>query len=569
MTSTSEIFAEIPLVEKHRLRLERLLQIATHDSDFHFEFGDRDVVGESQVVLKAGAAEVVSASPARLKGRVFNLLGHSLSGSWEWYDAARREDAQGKPGFASLWHALEDARVENRLVARWPGVEKYFLSNRLPNLGGNFLRRMRFREQLEIGLYLEGRGYSGARYARPVWAALERAAREISLGSHGESARDSYHAMLILYPSLAELLNLAPGKPLPQSDADQDSDADPSAKEEQPAELPPGSAPDFIEEEGLFSVGARRELRQFPEWFRPGSAPWFERDLGKKEIHPSAVRTYRQTIVEPPKGDVEIYRSVRREIQSEAGYLAHRLTNIIREEVYLRYAGYYRTGRLNKAKLWKQRIGNYRLFQRLVSGISQEVAFTLLVDESASMKGQEKYKIAMKAALLLGETLSFLHIPLEIIGFTTEDYEARSAMKLGLIPASDYRTTRCSPLEHRIYKRFDEFYSATRYRLTGIEPRHNNWDEEHLSFAYQRLQARPERHKVIIILGDGQPNGDANYLIEAVKRIESTGCRLIGVGIGADFVREIYPNAIVVTGFRQMVDELFQVLASEFRASVV
>jgi hypothetical protein len=337
---------------------------------------------------------------------------------------------------------------------------------------------------------------------------------------------------------------------------------------EQPA-AHDGSAPDFIEEDGQVEVGALGRPKQFPEWYRPGSAPWFERGLGKKEIHPTAIRTNRQTIVEPPKGDAEAYRAARREIQSEAGYLSHRLTNIIREEIYLRFAGYYRTGRLNKAKLWKQRIGNYRLFQRQVTGISQAVAFTLLVDESASMKGQEKYRVAMKTALLLGETLNFLHIPFEIIGFTTEDYEARAAMKLGLIPASDYRTTRCSPLEHRIYKRFDELYSVARYRLTGIEPRHNNWDEEHLMFAFQRIQARPERRKVIIVLSDGQPNGDANYLIDVVKRIESTGCNLIGVGIGAEFVKEVYPSAIVVSDFRQLVDELFHVLAGEFRASLV
>lgn len=88
-------------------------------------------------------------------------------------------------------------------------------------------------------------------------------------------------------------------------------------------------------------------------------------------------------------------------------------------------------------------------------------------------------------------------------------------------------------------------------------------------FAFQRIQARPERRKVIIILCDGQPNGDANYLIDVVKRIESTGCKLIGVGIGSEFVKEIYPNAIVASDFRQLVDDLFHVLAGEYRASLV
>jgi len=167
--------------------------------------------------------------------------------------------------------------------------------------------------------------------------------------------------------------------------------------------------------------------------------------------------------------------------------------------------------------------------------------------------------------LLLGETLELLAVPLEIIGFTTAEYEARAAMKLGLIPPYQYRTTRCSRLEHRLYKRFSDPYIVARARLTAIEPRRNNWDEEHILFAVQRLQGRREPKKVLIVISDGQPNGDANLLINTVKRVESQGVKIIGIGIGADYVRQIYPNAIVVTDFRQMAEELLQILAREFR----
>lgn len=565
MTSTSEPSPETLLIENRRVRLERLLQIASHDFDLRFDFGNRDLIGESQIVLKASSKVALYASLSLLKGRALNLLGHSLAKSWEWYDAAMRQESQGKHGFATFWHALEDARVENWFVRCYPGARKFFEANMLPNLGGNLLRRMHTGEQCEIGLYLEGRGYSGARYADKVRRVLDEVAVDICEGAHGESANDSYQAMLRIFPVIADILDLdAPWNPR-RRDGDASEQVYDAETEGQQG-VPQDTGPEFIEEDGLFSVAVKGEQREFPEWFRPGSAPWFERNLGKKEIHPSAMRTIRQTIVEPPKGDLEAYRVLRSEIRGEVGFLANRLTNLIREEVYLRYAGYYRTGRLNKAKLWKQRIGNYRLFQRMVSGVSQAVAFTILVDESASMKGQEKYKLATKAAILLGEALHAIGSPFEIIGYTTEDYEARAAMKLGLVPAYEYRTTRCSPLEHRIYKRFDEPFLNTRIRLTGIEPRHNNWDEEHLWFAFQRLQARPERRKVIIVICDGQPNGDANYLIETVKRIESAGCSLVGIGIGADFVRQIYSRPVVESDFRQLTQELFQVLANEFRS---
>jgi cobalamin biosynthesis protein CobT len=179
------------------------------------------------------------------------------------------------------------------------------------------------------------------------------------------------------------------------------------------------------------------------------------------------------------------------------------------------------------------------------------------------MQGGDKLRLATKAAILIGETLDLMGLPLEILGFTTAEYEAKAAMKLGLRPAHAYRTTRCSPLEHRIYKRFDEPYPIVRRRLTGIEPRHNNWDEEHLLFAFRRLQTRRERSKVMIVISDGQPNGDANHLIATVTALEAQGCKVIGVGIGADFVRQVYRKALVVDGFRRLAEELLGVLAAE------
>lgn len=570
MTSTSSPRSDNAIVENYRVRLERLLQIVGQDFNLRFEFGNRDLVGESQIVLKANAAEAALANLYILKARALNLQGHCQIDSRSWYEAAVREETQAKPGFAVLWHALEDARIENRFVRRWSGTRKYFEANMLPNFGGKLLRRMGHGEQLEFGLYFEGRGYPQPRYAYPVRRALNQVSAEIWQGSNGDSARDSFSAMQAIYPVIAILLRSGvPRRPRRPVENTSKEPVDSGQGEDKAQTPPPGTIPEIEISDDLVSAGLLGRPREFPEWFFPGSAPWFERGMGRKEIHPTALRTSRQTIVSPPKGDIDLYRMVRTEIQHEAGFIAQRLVNLLREEVYLRYAGYYRTGRLNKAKLWKQRIGNYRLFQRPVPGSSHAVAFTLLVDESASMKGQDKYKLAMKTALLLGETLDFVGVPLEIIGYTTEDYEARSALKLGLTPAHEYRTTRCSPLEHRIYKRFDEPFHAVRARLTGIEPRHNNWDEEHLMFAYQRIQERSERRKVIIIIGDGQPNGDANYLIDTVEKIESTGCKLIGVGIGAEYVKEIYSAAVVVNDFMQMGEELLQILAREFRASTI
>jgi hypothetical protein len=566
LTSTSDLREA---VEGRRDRMERFLQNAIGEYELRFDFGDSDRITDGHLVLGMEPELVQNSQHRPLVGRVLHLLGHYLNETTEWWPVVRREEDQGRPYFVPLWHALEDARIENKLVERWPGADKFFKTKIPPNLSGSLIKLMATTQQVEMGLYLKGRGIPGPEWDTRVKEAFARTSKTIQNGAHGRTPRASLDAMIDIYPTVAPLLrgeHVAQSQPISMdmSSKTHATDQGDHGTDDLKEQLERSGSPDIETTDELVAAGLAGRQRELPEWFRPGSAPWFERGLGEKEVHPSAVRSDRETIVNPTQGDASLYRELLTEVKHDTGFLVRRLTSLLREEVYLRYGGHYRTGSLNTAKLWRQRLGVYRLFQRPVSGMERPVSFSLLVDESASMKGQDKYKLAMKTAILLGETLNQLDVPLEIIGFSTAEYEAQAALTLGLRPAYEYRTTRCSPLEHRIYKRFDEPYPFARSRLVDIQPRHNNWDEEHLLFAFQRIQKRPELRKVIVVISDGQPNGDAEYLIRTVEMIERMGCKVLGVGIGADFVKDIYANAIVVTDFRQLALELLEVLAGEF-----
>jgi hypothetical protein len=443
-------------------------------------------------------------------------------------------------------------------------MAKAFRARLLPNLGGSLVARMPVDRQIELGVYWRGRGEVGAQFCEVVSTALDQVKPWIDRGAGGDTGEASWAAMEHIYPALAGLLGgqrrrpgLDAGQGRGHAASRLDQEASPPKEAGRAETLPEIAISDDRVEVGV--LGRRREL---PEWYRPGSAPWFERGLGRKDVHPGAIRSDRETIVQPELGDPRRYHELWREVRREAGVLEIRLTRVLREQAYLRYGGRFRSGKLRTARLWKQRLGVYRLFEREID-TGASVAFTLLVDESASMKGQDKYRVAAMTATLLGEALDQLDIPLEIIGYTTSEFEARAAMRLGMTPAHAYRTLRCSPLEHRIYKRFDESFRTVRIRLSEIGPRRNNWDEESLLFAFRRIQARPEQAKVILMISDGQPNGDADHLIATVGSVERLGCRVIGIGIGADYVRRIYRNAIVVSDFRQTADELLRLLARE------
>ncbi|HET7009682.1 MAG TPA: hypothetical protein VFI11_02810 [Anaerolineales bacterium] len=561
MTTTSDTSAQGEDLSPQRERLEKLLQITSRAYDLSLAFGPEDRLGDRSIVIGLGD-EAKNAGYPFLKGLALHLLGHYLSDLREAHDRARELERAGRPGLVRMWHALEDARLENRMLERWPGMHKSFAARLPPNLGGSLLGKGPVARQVDMGLYLAGRGITGARLSPPVRQALDDVSAEIRKGAAGQDARASLEAVERIYPRLARLLAGASargGKMHSAGEVEQLGEAETSGVRPSGAEGPP----QIDIQDGLVAVkplGLRREL---PEWYRPGSAPWFEQGLGAKEIHPSARRSDRQTIVAVPRGESPEYQALWREVQGEAGRLIAHLVRRLEEETYLRYAGRYRSGKLEMNRLWKQRRGDYRLFQRREHGGRSEAAFTILVDESASMQGEDKIRTATKAAILLGEALSRLRVPFEIIGFSTADFEARRAMELGLTPAHAYRTTRCTALEHRIYKSFDESYEFVRTRLAGIRPRCNNWDEEHLLFAFRRLQPRREAVKVILVVSDGQPNGDADHLIRTVAAVENQGCRVVGIGIGADFVERIYPKALVVSDFRQMAEPLVDLLAAE------
>lgn len=562
MTTTSSSDPLHERVQQRRNRLEILAQITAHAFDLGLDFGLSDGIGPGQIVLGIEAEQVAAADYLWLRGSALHLLGHFLQDVRSTAVEAEREQMEGRPHFLALWHALEDARVENWMVRRWPGMQRSFAARQLPNLGGGLLRRMLPLEQIEYGLYLTGRGEESLRLRADVAEALGQASTDVRVGACGESAADSLGAMRRIYPRLAPLLPQA-GESTGRGGAQllDDETGEPAhQRESPPVESEKPRLPQIEVEDGLVEVAPLGRQRELPEWYRPGSAPWFERGLGEKQVHPSAVRSDRQTIVDAPRQEAADYRQLWTEVQREAGYLLTRLLYLMQEQAYLRYGGHFRSGKLEMNRLWKQRRGDHRLFQREIEGGRQQIAFSLLVDESASMGGQQRWRTAAKAAVLLGEALSRIEVPFEIIGYTTAGFEAQAAMKLGLTPAYRYRTMRCTALEHRIYKSFDEPYRYVRTRLAGIQPRHNNWDEEHLLFAHRRLSRRQEASRALIVLSDGQPNGNADHLIAAVRRLERQGTTVIGIGVGADFVRQIYRDSIVVGDFRQLAKELMLIL---------
>lgn len=241
-----------------------------------------------------------------------------------------------------------------------------------------------------------------------------------------------------------------------------------------------------------------------------------------------------------------------------------------------------RSGRINPNSLSKLQMNDDRVFRQKEEHKTQEVAISIVIDQSGSMGG-EKVKTAVCGAYAIAEVLHQLGISFEIIAFTTGSGNERAGAlraQMNAAGVDEYGNrkpgyARTGPIHIYEYKRFDEIFSSTqRKRLAHLfefqEYMHSNVDGESLEYAAMRLMRRPELGKSMIVLSDGQPAGPGNgwafhhHLVRVVKQLQNEAkINMIGIGIQTDSVMQYYPKHILVDNIKDLPDKMLRSLKAE------
>lgn len=190
----------------------------------------------------------------------------------------------------------------------------------------------------------------------------------------------------------------------------------------------------------------------------------------------------------------------------------------------------------------------------------RDTVVTLLIDNSGSMRGRP-ISIAAISTDILARTLERCGVRVEILGFTTRAWKGGSAREQWLSDGKPPHPGRLNDLRHIIYKPADSPWRHCRANL-GLMLREGllkeNIDGEALLWAYQRLSARPEQRKILMVISDGAPVDDStlsanqgSYLEEHLKRVirwieDKTPVQLLAIGIGHDVTR-YYQRAVTLT----------------------
>ena len=184
---------------------------------------------------------------------------------------------------------------------------------------------------------------------------------------------------------------------------------------------------------------------------------------------------------------------------------------------------------------------------------------TLLIDNSGSMRGRP-ITIAAMSADILARTLERCGVRVEILGFTTQEWKGGLSRKAWEKAGKPANPGRLNDLRHIIYKSAEMRMNKARRNL-GLMLKDGllkeNIDGEALLWAHQRLLARPEQRRILMVISDGAPVDDATlssnsagyldqHLREVIEMIElRSEVELTAIGIGHD-VGRYYKRAITI-----------------------
>ena len=243
-------------------------------------------------------------------------------------------------------------------------------------------------------------------------------------------------------------------------------------------------------------------------------------------------------------GEAQI-KAVRTEMSQVTGGLRTRMMMVLQARARRRVVSGLDTGRLEDGLVSEVRTGNRHVFSDVFVGDAVDTAIEHLVDLSGSMHRNEHVGAAayyaLRATVALAEAWHSLRIANEFMGFDNND-----ARHPGYGYSVDGMYQPRSPFDYYMFKHWDESLPRARGRFSHIFGHHQNADGEAVWTAAQRLAARPEKRKILVVISDGQPcdHGDpamlAKHLKEVVKTITNSGIEVIGVGAGTDAPRQYY-----------------------------
>lgn len=207
----------------------------------------------------------------------------------------------------------------------------------------------------------------------------------------------------------------------------------------------------------------------------------------------------------------------------------------------------------------------------------RDTVVTLLIDNSGSMRGRP-IETAAVCADVLSRTLERCGVKVEILGFTTKNWKGGKAKEHWLAAGKPPQPGRLNDLRHIVYKGADAPWRRARKNL-GLMLKEGilkeNIDGEALLWAFDRLKARAEQRRILMVISDGAPVDDSTqsanssgylerHLRKVISHLEARpDVEVLAIGIGHDVTR-YYKRAVTLVDPEQLGGAIMDQLADMF-----
>jgi cobaltochelatase CobT len=193
-----------------------------------------------------------------------------------------------------------------------------------------------------------------------------------------------------------------------------------------------------------------------------------------------------------------------------------------------------------------------------------DVAISLLIDHSGSMKGETMIAVASMAKTLT-EALITKGANVELLGYTTAGWQGGFARSCWNEQGRPPYPGRLCALMHIVYKAADDGQLNDAAFEAMLNPGivYENIDGEAIEWAERRLLARPEQHRILIVISDGAPVDDSTltqngpsilwrHVKQVIGRIETEKALFLGA-IGINYqVSGFYSNSVAAENLDEL-----------------
>ncbi|QLF68597.1 cobaltochelatase subunit CobT [Peteryoungia desertarenae] len=266
-------------------------------------------------------------------------------------------------------------------------------------------------------------------------------------------------------------------------------------------------------------------------------------------------------------------------LQGAVGRLANRLQRRLMAQQNRSWDFDLEEGYLDPARLTRMIIDPMQplSFKKEKDTKFRDTVVTLVIDNSGSMRGRP-ITVAASCADILARTLERCGVKVEILGFTTKAWKGGQSREKWLAGGKPPAPGRLNDLRHIVYKSADAPWRRARRNL-GLMMREGllkeNIDGEALMWAHNRLVARREQRKILMMISDGAPVDDStlsvnpgNYLERhlraVIEQIETRSpVELLAIGIGHDVTR-YYQRAVTIVDADELAGAMTEQLAALF-----